>query len=243
MDEAVRDPIIEARRVTKFFGTRPALKGVTFQLAAGRFLGVFGPNGAGKTTLLKILSTLAKPSSGSIVVGGYDLSEDAVEVRRQIGLVSHQTLLYDDLTAEENLKFFGRMYDVPRLEARIKDVLTAVGLLHRRHDRVRTFSRGMQQRLAIARAILHDPPLLLLDEPDTGLDQQAGGILEALLLDTVAGVPSGPRTVVMTTHNLERGFQMCDRLVFLVNGTVAHEADKGNLSFGDFRQIYSRYTS
>lgn len=171
-------------------------------------------------------------------MGGYDLAEDAIEVRSQIGLVSHQTLLYDDLTAEENLSFFGKMYDVPGLDARIREVLSSVGLLHRRHDRVRTFSRGMQQRLAIARAILHDPPLLLLDEPDTGLDQQAGSILEDLLIDTGAR----GRTVVMTTHNLERGFQMCNRLMFLVNGAIAYEEDKGSLSFGDFKQIYSSFT-
>lgn len=238
-EEAVGEWMIEAQGVAKYFGSRPALRNVSFRLPEGRFLGIFGPNGAGKTTLLKILSTLSKPAAGTLRVGGYDSKDDAIEVRRQIGVVSHQTLLYEDLTAEENLRFFGKMYDVPALDARMKEVLDAVDLTHRRYDRVRTFSRGMQQRLAIARAMLHDPPLLLLDEPDTGLDQQAGSILEGLL----ANIGAAGRTVVMTTHNLERGFQMCDRLIFLVNGSIVYEADKGSLTIGDFRQIYNRYTA
>jgi heme exporter protein A len=151
-------------------------------------------------------------------------------------LVSHQTLLYGDLTPDENLRFYGRMYDVPALEERIGAVVRQVGLEGRRHDPVRTFSRGMQQRLAIARAILHRPSVLLLDEPDTGLDQHAAGMLHELL----ATVGTQGRTVLMTTHNLERGLSMGDRVAILARGRIAYEADKDVLDVGDFREIYYR---
>lgn len=153
-----------------------------------------------------------------------------------MGLVSHQTLLYGDLTPDENLRFYGRMYDVPDLEDRIGTVLRQVGLEGRRHDPVRTFSRGMQQRLAIARAILHRPSVLLLDEPDTGLDQHAAEMLHELL----ATVGTQGRTVLMTTHNLERGLSMGDRVAILAGGRIAYEADKDVLGVGDFREIYYR---
>ncbi|MFB0533988.1 MAG: ABC transporter ATP-binding protein, partial [Anaerolineae bacterium] len=194
------------------------------------------PNGAGKTTLIRILAILSKATSGSVWMDGFDLADESVDIRRHMGLVSHQTLLYDDLTPDENLRFYGRMYDVPDLEDRIEAVLRQVGLEGRRHDPVRTFSRGMQQRLAIARAILHRPAILLLDEPDTGLDQQAAEMLHELL----ATVGTKGRTVLMTTHNLERGLSMGDRVAILAGGRIAYEADKGTLDVESFREIYYR---
>jgi heme exporter protein A len=169
-------------------------------------------------------------------MGGFDLADESIDIRRHIGLVSHQTLLYGDLTPDENLRFYGRMYDVPDLEDRIGTVLRQVGLEGRRHDPVRTFSRGMQQRLAIARAILHRPSVLLLDEPDTGLDQQAAGMLHELL----ASVGTKDRTVLMTTHNLERGLSMGNRVAVLAGGRIAYEADKGTLDVEGFHEIYYR---
>jgi heme exporter protein A len=231
--------MIEVRGLVKSFGGKVALEGVDLDVAEGEFLTLVGPNGAGKTTLIRILATLTKPTEGSVHVAGCDLAKQGNEVRRSIGLASHQTLLYEDLSAEENLRFYGRMYEVPELEERITALLQRVGLDHRRHDLVRTFSRGMQQRLSIARALLHDPAILLLDEPYTGLDQQAAEVLREVLVAMVGRA----RTVLMATHNLERGLELCDRAAILVNGRIVHQASKGDLDVASFREAYSRYVS
>src|SRR5258708_3593369 len=165
--------MIETRSLKKSFGLRPVLRGVDLEVAPGECLALMGPNGAGKTTLLRILATLSKPSAGAVIVAGLPLPAAAGQVRRRLGVVAHQTLLYSDLTAEENLQFYARLYGLADARPRIAAVLEQVGLAHRRHDLVRTFSRGMQQRLAIARALLHDPEVLMFDEPDTGLHPQA----------------------------------------------------------------------
>ena len=240
--------MIEVRGLVKSFGSKVALEGVDLDVAEGEFLTLVGPNGAGKTTLVRILATLTRPTSGSVRMAGCDLGRRGSEVRRRIGLASHQTLLYGDLSAEENLRFYGRMYESPELEDRITALLQRVGLEHRRHDLVRTFSRGMQQRLSLARALLHDPAILLLDEPYTGLDQQAVEILREVLVSlapplsppTLGGMKGGAksRTVLMTTHNLERGLELCDRAAILVNGRIVHEADKSQLDVASFRETY-----
>jgi len=228
---------VEVRGLVKSFGSKVALGGVDLDVAEGEFLTLVGPNGAGKTTLIRILATLTKPTEGSVRIAGRDLLKQGTEVRRRVGLASHETLLYGDLSAEENLRFYGRMYEVPELEERITALLQRVGLEHRRHDLVRTFSRGMQQRLSIARALLHDPAILLLDEPYTGLDQQAAEVLREVLVALVGR----SRTVLMTTHNLERGLELCDRAAILVNGRIVHQASKGNLDVASFREAYRRF--
>ena len=229
--------MIEVRKLVKAFGSRAVLKGVDLTVAEGEFVTLVGPNGAGKTTLMHIIATLTKPTGGRVSVAGYDLAGGAVAVRRQLGLVSHKTLLYDDLSAEQNLRFYARMYDVPDAEARIEDVLRRVGLWGRQRDPVRTYSRGMQQRLAIARAMLHDPPILLLDEPDTGLDQHAA----AMLTDLLHEVGATQRTVLMTTHNLERGLELGDRVAILAGGRIAYQANKSELDVDRFREAYYEY--
>jgi heme exporter protein A len=163
-----------------------------------------------------------------------------VAIRRRLGMVSHQPLLYGDLTAAENLAFYGRMYDVPGLSRRIEELLDQVGLAARSDDAVHTFSRGMQQRLAIGRALLHDPPLLLMDEPFTGLDQQATAMLSRVL-ESVG--TSGVRTVVMTTHDLGRGLAMGDRLVILARGRIVYEAHRDELDAARLCDTYRRVTS
>ncbi len=228
--------MIEIRGLVKSFGRKAVLKGIDLEVADGQFLTLVGPNGAGKTTLIRILATLSKATSGTVLIDGLDLTDESIDIRRRMGLVSHQTLLYGDLTPDENLRFYGRMYDVPNLEDRIGVVLQQVGLEGWRHDPVRTFSRGMQQRLAIARAILHRPSVLLLDEPDTGLDQHAAEMLHKLL----ATVGAEGRTVLMTTHNLERGLSMGDRVAVLVGGRIAYQADKSALDADSFREVYYR---
>ena len=225
--------MIDIRNLVKAFGNRAVLKGVDLTVSEGEFLTLVGPNGAGKTTLMNVVSTLTKPTGGRVRIAGYDLADGAVQLRRQIGLVSHKTLLYDDLSAEQNLRFYARMYDVADADARIETVLRQVGLWGRQRDPVRTYSRGMQQRLAIARSMLHDPPILLLDEPDTGLDQHAAALLTNLLHE----VGATRRTVLMTTHNLERGLELGDRVAILAGGRIAFQADKSELDADRFRSV------
>jgi len=173
---------IKADGLTKVFGQRRALDKVSFELPEGAFLSIFGPNGAGKTTLLRILSTLSRSTSGSAQVLGYDLKENPGDLRAFIGFISHKPLLYLDLSAEENLLLTARLYGVENPEQRVSELLATVELTARRHDIVRTFSRGMTQRLSIARALVHNPQMVFLDEPYSGLDPHAVRIFDELLL-------------------------------------------------------------
>jgi heme exporter protein A len=227
--------VIYANKLVKAFGRRPVLRGVDLEVPAGQSVALFGPNGAGKTTLIRIIAGLSKLTSGRVLLGGQDVQKAGPGLRRYVGFVSHNPLVYDSLTAEENLLFFGRMYEVPELEQRIVQVLEQVGLAGRRKDVVRTYSRGMIQRLAIARSILHDPPILLLDEPDTGLDQQAADMLRRLLVE----LGSGDRTVLLTTHTLERGIEWADRALILNGGRVRFDSATGGLGSAEFRRIYT----
>lgn len=209
-------PVIIVKNLIKRFGLKTVLRGLNFSVASGEFVAILGPNGAGKTTFLRILASLSRPAMGGVWVAGYRLPDQAAKVRRQIGVVSHLPLLYGDLTAEENLRFYGRMYGVKDLKARIKEVLIMVGLLERSRDLVRTYSRGMQQRLAIGRAVLHDPDVMLFDEPHTGLDQDACAMLDNVL----RGVAARGRTVVMTSHDLSRAADLASRFDILSKGRI-----------------------
>jgi heme exporter protein A len=229
---------LQVRGLVKAFGHQMALRGVDLTVAAGEFLTLFGPNGAGKTTLLRVLTSLARPTSGSVFIRGQDVAKAATHLRRQIGLISHNPLLYGDLTADENLRFFARMYDVPDAGRRIDSLLEQVGLAGRRRDAVRTFSRGMVQRLAIARAILHDPAIMLLDEPYTGLDLQAAEMLRAFL----QGLATSNRTVILTTHDLEQGLEMCDRAAILHKGKIVWEGLRSSVDHDSMRHIYRTAT-
>jgi heme exporter protein A len=233
-----KDAAIEVEGLEKSFGEHRALRGIDLAVSRGECLVVFGPNGAGKTTLLKILATLMKPSAGTVRLDGVDIREKPVEIRRRVSLVSHQTFLYDDLTVLENLRFYGKMYDVAGLEKRIREVVAWVRIESRLHDRAGTLSRGLQQRVSIARAVLHDPAILFLDEPEVGLDPRAG----AMVRDVLGTVSSGSRTVVMTTHNLERGLELADRIVIIDRGKIVYRADREEVSKTDLRQVYNRYT-
>ena len=209
--------MIDVRRLVKTFGWKPVLRGLDFHVEPGEFVALLGPNGAGKTTFLRILASLSRPSMGEVRVGGYRLPGQAAAVRGILGVVSHQPLLYGDLTAEENLRFFGRLYAVPRLESRLGEVLEMVGLSARRRDLVRQYSRGMQQRLAIGRAVLHEPEIMLFDEPHTGLDQEASQMLDGVLRQVAAR----GRTVVMTSHDLLRSAELATRVDILSRGVIA----------------------
>ncbi|MBI2868460.1 MAG: heme ABC exporter ATP-binding protein CcmA [Chloroflexi bacterium] len=229
---------VEARAVTKSFGARSVLRGVDLSVRPGESLVIFGPNGAGKTTLLKILATVMNPTSGAVLVNGRDVRKEPERCRQQIGVVSHQTFLYGNLTGRENLEFYCRMYDVPRAAERVREVAEMVQMSPRLHDRVYTLSRGMQQRLSIARALLHRPPIMLLDEPETGLDQQALGVL----WQTLQAGGEGRRTIILTSHSLERGLELGQRLVILFRGRVAYEAACRSLDLTGLRETYQYCT-
>jgi heme exporter protein A len=208
--------MIEVKKLVKRFGMKAVLRGLDFNVQPGEFVALLGPNGAGKTTFLRILSSLSRPSLGEVKVAGYYLPKQAAQVRARLGVVSHMPLLYGDLTAEENLEFYARMYGILNYGSRITEVLDMVGLESRRKDLVRTFSRGMQQRLAIGRAVLHDPDVMLFDEPYTGLDQDASSMLDEVL-KTVA---AEGRTVVMTSHDLARAEDLATRFDILSRGVI-----------------------
>jgi heme exporter protein A len=208
--------MIEVTHLIKRFGPKTILRNLDFQVAQGEFVALLGPNGAGKTTFLRILSSLSRQTFGEVHIAGYALPHQAAAVRRKLGVVSHLPLLYGDLSAEENLVFYARMYGVEHSDRRVSEMLELVGLTARRRDLVRTFSRGMQQRLAIGRAVLHDPEVLLLDEPHTGLDQDACEMLDTVLRQ----VASRGRTLVITSHDLSRVSDLASRFDVLTRGRI-----------------------
>jgi len=224
---------VEAKHLSKVFGTRKAVDDVSFELPEGSFLSIFGPNGAGKTTLLRVLSTLARPTSGEAFVAGVDVREEPDEAREHIGFISHQSMLYPDLTAEENLLLYAKLYGVEDPEARVAELLDAVGLAHRKLDLVRTFSRGMMQRVSIARALVHDPDVVFLDEPYSGLDPHAVEIFDELIESV-----RGDRTFVMVSHDLAKGFAMCTHALVLARGRVVSFAPKDELDYDEFAALY-----
>ena len=226
--------MIEVRKLVKRFGLKTVLRGLDFRVEAGEFVAILGPNGAGKTTFLRILATLSRPALGDVRIGGYRLPQQAAAVLRRLGVVSHLPLLYGDLTAEENLRFYGRMYGVPHLDKRIAEVLEMVGLATRRRDLVRTFSRGMQQRLAIGRAVLHDPEVMLFDEPHTGLDQDACAMLDNVLRE----VAVRGRTVVMTSHDLVRVGDLASRFDVLSRGVIAASVPRTEMEPNNLLAFY-----
>ncbi|MBN1314402.1 MAG: heme ABC exporter ATP-binding protein CcmA [Anaerolineales bacterium] len=228
--------MILIRQLLKNYGLQPVLRQVDLDVARGEFLTLFGPNGAGKTTLLRIIAALCRPTSGEVRVGGWELPKSANRVRPHLGFISHHPLLYAELTARENLQFFGRMYELKDIDTRIHEVLEAVGLNSRSGDPVGQYSRGMQQRLSIARAILHQPDILLLDEPYTGLDPSAATMLDEIL----QSVATAGRTVVLTTHDITRGLANCDRVALLSRGRIVYQADSKSLAPEDFFQVYNR---
>ena len=226
--------MIEVRRLVKRFGLKAVLRGLDFHVEPGEFVALLGPNGAGKTTFLRILASLSRPSLGEVRIAGYRLPAQADAVRRRLGVVSHLPLLYGDLTAEENLHFYGRMYGVGDLNVRIEEVLHLIGLWPRRRDLVRTYSRGMQQRLAIGRAVLHEPEVMLFDEPHTGLDQDASSMLDHVLGEVAAR----GRTVVMTSHDLARAADLASRFDVLSRGIITASIPREEIDSRDLLAYY-----
>ena len=228
--------MITVKKLVKRFGLKTVLRGVDFEVQPGEFVALLGPNGAGKTTFLRILASLSRPSLGEVNIAGYKLPNEAAQVRARLGVVSHLPLLYGDLTADENLRFYARMYNISNFELRITEVLEMVGLETRRRDLVRTFSRGMQQRLAIGRAVLHDPDVVLFDEPYTGLDQDASSMLD----DVLKTVAAKGRTVVMTSHDLARAEDLATRFDILSRGVITASASRKELKKTNLLAFYKQ---
>ena len=220
-------PAVAVSGLSKSFAGRKALDGLDFRLPQGAFLSVFGANGAGKSTLLQILATLLRPTVGSVQVLGYDLKEQPEQIRARIGVVSHQPMLYPDLSAQDNLSFYARLYGLADPEERVAELLDSVKLTHRRHDTVRGFSWGMTRRLAIARALVNDPQLLLLDEPVSGLDPQAAAVFDALIADIRLS-----RSFIMASHDLKRGWRLASHVLVLADGRLSCFEERDALGGG-----------
>ena len=235
--EAVRPGIaISARKVSRSFGPRKAVDDVSFDLPEKAFLSIFGPNGAGKTTLLKVLATLLpNTGKGTATVCGFDIKAQSDELRRRIGIISHNPLLYRDLSAEENLQFFAELYCIPNPQQRIDELFEAVELTHRRYDVVRGFSRGMTQRMSIARALLPKPEVLFLDEPYSGLDPHASDILDSLIADI-----RNNHTFVMVSHDLDKGLELASHALILSRGQIVLYDETANIQKDAFKTLYRK---
>jgi len=225
---------LESEDIRKTFGHFTALGGVTLSVRSGEFFTLFGRNGAGKTTFLKIAATLVRYTHGKLRIEGIDIREEPEKARRHIGFLSHNTYLYRDLTPIENLRFFSRLYGMPDSDERILSLLDRVGLRRRASDPVRAFSRGLHQRLGIARVMLHDPSVILLDEPYTGLDANAVDVLNQMLDEAAA---SG-KTIILTTHDLEQGLRGASRAAIIDRGKIVFAAAAKDNAI---REAYASY--
>jgi len=222
---------ITASGLSKKFGAVRAVEDLSFSVAVGECVALFGLNGAGKTTLLRLLTGSLRLTSGSFSIFGLDPDRDDLEIRRRIGLISHQSFLYDDLTARQNLEFYARLYAVPDAAGRAAELLDKMELGARADDAVGTFSRGMQQRVSLARALVHRPQLLFLDEPFTGLDPRAARALRAML----ERIRNERRTILMTTHDLARGLELSDRWIILSRGRILDQGRSAGTDMDSLR--------
>jgi len=227
---AVSLPLVRLVNLTRKFGPVTAVKNVNLEIRTGDFLAIFGPNGAGKTTLLKMVASLLPPTSGEVVF----LPNGSGPNRSQVGYVSHQTLLYNELTGRENLAFYGQLYSVPDPEEAAGDTLQKMGLREAADLPVRGYSRGMKQRLTLGRALLHQPRLVLLDEPYTGLDQHGCRLLTKILLS----LREEGRTVLMITHSLAEGLELGSRVIIQHRGKLVFQANRDEVDRADFENLY-----
>ena len=227
-------PYLEIKGLKKSYNLKPILRDIDIELDQGQCMALLGANGAGKTTLLRILACLTKPEAGSGRIGGMDIWHDAQQIRRLVGFAGHQPNLYNELTAMENLLFFGRMYSVKQVRERATTLLQRLGLGRRVNERIATLSRGQLQRLSLARALLHAPRLLLLDEPDAGLDEEGIVLLETLMKEHA----EQGGTTVFTTHHFERAVAFSERVCMLRGGRVVYQQDSSAVEAGGIKQAF-----
>lgn len=228
-------PAIEIRGLVKWYGAQPALRGVDLCVGEGEILALFGPNGAGKSTLLRILAGLVRPTAGSVRVAGFEVGKQSDGVRRVIGVLAHGHQLYETLTGRENLLFAATMLGLDRPADRVAGVLAKVGLEAAAEARVRTFSSGMKRRLSMAKLMLREPKVMLLDEPFTNLDIQATKLLEEFLM---ASKTTGITTVV-ATHNLTMGYAVADRMAVLEQGRLVFDARRDEVTRESLRSLFA----
>lgn len=231
---AAAPEVLRAEGLVREYGKVVAVDGIDLTVAESEFLTIFGPNGAGKTSLLRVLAGGLRPTRGTVWVRGERLDFGEVEWRRRIGVLSHQGFLYGHLTVEENLRFYGRLFGLDDLATRVPERLGQVGLADRAHFLVRQLSHGMKQRLSLARALLHDPDVVLLDEPYTGLDPYAASVLR----DVLSALRDGRRTVIMVTHNLSEGLKLASRVAIQVRGRFAWDGPRAALDAEGFEHFY-----
>jgi heme exporter protein A len=230
--------LIETKQLIKRVGDKVILRGVNLSIEQGQTVAILGPNGAGKSTILKVLATLIKPTSGEVLINKKDLKKNLIAIRSLIGYLPHASLLYDHFTPLENLVLYGKLYGVKNVEQRAKELIDKVGLSFFLHEPVKSFSRGMIQRVAIARSIIHQPQILLLDEPHTGLDQQAIAILNKVILE----MKDLGATTIMVTHDFKQAAEICDRIIIVKNGKIVEDFMlKGNNLDIVFEQ-YAKHT-
>jgi heme exporter protein A len=211
------EPVVEARKLRKSIDDRTILRDINLRISAGEYVALLGANGAGKSTLLRVISTLTTATSGEFCLFGKKVtSTNSVAARARIGMIGHQSMLYRDLSACENLEFYAKLYGIKDAAARAKKLLDIVGLIDRANDPVKSFSRGMQQRVAIARALVHNPELILADEPFAGLDAPSTHALELLLSD----LSSAGKTIILVNHDIEQTLRLAERVIVLRKGTI-----------------------
>ena len=229
-------PAVEAQGLTRRFGSRAAVNAVTLEVEIGISTALFGPNGAGKTTLLRVLSSALRPSAGELKIAGMSYRNEPREIRRMIGVISHSSYLYDDLPCRENLVFFGKLYGLADPVGRAEELLGEMELAERADDPAGTLSRGMTQRLSIARSLVHDPEIIFLDEPFSGLDPHAASVLRT----TVVRLRERRRTVVMVTHNIPLGLKLSDRWLLMNQGRLVDQGESRGQDPDRFQEIHFR---
>ena len=237
LDDSADNHAVQIRGLTKAFGRTLVLRGVDLDVPQGAALSLLGPNGSGKTTLIRVLATLTRPDAGDVRICGVGLGRQSSRLRRSIGVVGHDPLLYDDLTARENLGFVCRMFDLDRADERVEEVSELMGMTADLDRKIGAMSHGMKKRFSIARALLHDPKVLLLDEPETGLDQEALALLDAV----ISRRSDLTRTVIMATHSLERAVALGDRIAVLADGRVAYHESVESADPDEARRAYLRH--
>jgi heme exporter protein A len=228
--------MIEIKKLTKQADNKRILRGVDLSIKKGETVAILGPNGAGKSTLLKVLATLIKPTSGRVVINEMDLKKNHIQIKKIMGYLPHSSLLYDHYSPLENLVFFGNIYDVKNVEQRAVELVNEVGLSFFLNEPVKNFSRGMIQRIAIARAIVHEPEILLLDEPHTGLDQGAISILNNVILS----MKQKGTTTLMVTHDFKQAAEICDRIIIVKNGKIVDDFTIENQNLGFVSEKYEQ---
>lgn len=226
---------LEVRGVWKYYGDFPALRDIALQVNAGSTVALLGRNGAGKTTLLRILAGLSKPSRGAVTIEGADVRQEST--RRKIGVLGHGISLYDELSAAENLSLFAKLYGVAHPDKRVEEMLERTGLERVRDGLAREFSRGMRQRLAVARVFLHDPEILILDEPFTALDDRAIAVLQSLLNE----MHSRGRTVIMSTHQLREALELATHVAMIQRGQIVYAGERRQEMLDDTGWLYRTY--